>query len=73
MSSANRSVRREANIVFTNLILTTDQARFLKHVGLYENYIILEKFVLGLNDNDATLTIEILQALYVLLGLDEQL
>jgi len=60
MSSSNRAVRKEANLVFTNLILTTEQSRFLKHVAFYDNNAILEKFVLGLNDDDANLIIEIL-------------
>ena len=60
MNSASLALRKEAYIVMTNLILSTQQVNFQKHLAFYDGGIILQKFVEGLNLNDPQLILEIL-------------
>ena len=70
MNAATRAIRKEAYLVITNLILSTQQVNIHKHITLYDQCLILQKFVEGLHLDDVQLLIEILQAIYVMLGLD---
>ena len=60
MNSTSLALRKEAYIVMTNLILSTQRATFHKHLAFYDGGLILQKFVEGLNLNDPQLIMEIL-------------
>ena len=62
------SIRKEAILVFCNLISTSDRRLDIEHVSKLDGFI--ENFCSALEIQDANVLIEVLEALDVLLGLD---
>ena len=71
-NSTNIAIRRESLYIFTNLILTTQNAEVRMKCVSYQNYLLIKLFVLGLTSiNDANIILEIVLSLEPLLELDK--